>query len=534
MAWTEGWILGEDTTLIAELDRADARTLWSAHDGNNRRVTVEVANPEPGGQPRALLAFHADAEAATGLRHPTLLTVFEHGLSEGGLPYVVRQAIPPRSVMREVAETPLGLRQVARVVEQLLQLLDTLHPKGLARAGVTPDNVFLVGEDVKLWIQLVVTGPTAAARELACVAPELTTSQGPPLESDSRASLWEVAALAYHALCGRPPFLLVPGDAFAASVGQGAFPRLALCGDGGEASRIELEGWFVRALAADPAARFATAREMLDAWLNVVGSLLLFVDDAEDGIVTLVPRSGNHDSAAPTAMFDRDLLFSDDEVTRLHSILDDDDEVDTVISLGDEVVSDAAPSSHGAEGSKPASENTEAVACEAPPPKPVMLEANAARVGVLASPSGQTEFPLSRTVPPVSKAGRRFGPSTVLAGVVVAALSSMITTWLSEGNPAGAGDCPAQTQQAPPPPQGPSATQPPAPPPSASAVSSDRSPPSAGPEREIPGAAEKGRDAIEPEKVPPTAPLRPIWPSKTRVTTAPAQGDSDDPYGDGE
>ncbi len=100
MAWTEGCILGEDTRLIAEFDSADGRTLWYARDAeNDRDVIVEAAarpatmNTARSGA-RGLLAFHADAEAAMALRHPSLLTVFDHGLSEDGLPYVIRDAMP--------------------------------------------------------------------------------------------------------------------------------------------------------------------------------------------------------------------------------------------------------------------------------------------------------------------------------------------------------------------------------------------------------------------------------------------------------
>ncbi len=453
MAWTEGMILGKQTRLISEPQRRDGRRVWLAHDDDEaREVLVEVARSSWRRDASALFGFHAAAEAAVALRHPSLLRVFSHGLDGERLPFVVREVPPEATVATEVAaQGSLGLRVVARMVEQLLRVLDLVHEDGLGAGGVTPDLVYLAGPDrdqVKLWLELVSTGPTRTARDLCCASPE-RLRDGDELV-DRRASLWEVGALAYYALSGKAPFVALNAALLHEVVRAGRFQRIALRGEGGEASRIELDGWFRKALAFAPEKRFASAREMLDAWQSVAGGLLLFVDRTDVGAVTLVPPTNDEDRVAlrpskpppPTSSPADDPLAFDDteEVTRiaagreLLSLLDDEGEDDTVISVRPSVpLSEMHPATERSSVPEPApsghrvAERRANAAATAGPREPSEPTEPAEP---LVRSERPTEFPLTTSVRPQA-ASRSFGPLMLALGVLVAATSSVATTWLS-------------------------------------------------------------------------------------------------------
>lgn len=529
MVWTAGSILEGQMKLVAELTRADGRTLWQARDlEDDREVLVELARASWRPDSAELLGFHDFAEAALSLRHPSLVAVLGHGLDGERLPYVVRETTPGATVMSAVAaDGALGLRRVARIVEQLLRVLDLVHEKGLARAGVTPDRVYLTGrgDDVKLWVELVSTRPTRASRDLCCAAPERLLDGA---ADDARSSLWEVAALAYYALSGRAPFVAPNPTALAESVGAGRFPRIALRGDGGEASRIELDVWFKKALSARLEDRFANARAMLDAWQNVVGGLLLFVDHEDAGAVTLVPAPNDDDRVAlrpsspppdtePTTVFAGPLYGSED-VTRvshgneLASLLDDEEEDDTVISVRAEDLE--VDRERSAPEAPPLTERS----VPAEPPERELEPVDTK------PPSGRpTEFPFARSVRPEQPERRGPSPLMLAAMLAIAALSSATTTWLSGSSapaaPVEACDC------------------------SAAAPAPCSEEPKAAPV-EAPRADERPPAAVTtspppPSATPQAAPSPPIiWPSPVRssasvAVTTPgpsAAEDADDPY----
>lgn len=545
MVWTAGSILEGQTKLIAELKRADGRTLWQARDEDAERdVLVEIARGSWRRDSAALIGFHAAAEAALTLRHPSVVAVLAHGLDGERWPYVVRETTPAATMMTEVGEHgSLGLRRVARVVEQLLRVLDLVHAKGLAQGGVTPDLVYLTARgEVKLWVELVSLRPTRAARDLCCAAPERLFEGH---EADPRSSLWEVAALAYYALSGRAPFVAPNPTALAASVADGHFSRIALRGDGGEASRIELDAWFKKALAKRAEDRFATARAMLDAWQNVVGGLLLFVADDDAGAVTLVPPPNDDDRVAlrpsgpppdtePTAIFGGPAYSDSEDVTRvshgheLASLLDDEGEVDTVISVRAEDLEpdESAPAKRAPDGPPPTARSIPS-ARDDEPFEPV---------GTSTPPSGrQTEFPLTRSVRPELQHKRGVRPFMLAAALVIAGVSSATTTWLSS---ATAPDCDCSATASAPAPclqqEAKPASRPVTAPPRAPATARTRAP-------SAPTAVATAGPQSAPPPTEPAASPRIIWPSPVHAKSsapvpvavtppAPVHDDADDPY----
>ena len=88
-------------------------------------------------------------------------------------------------------------------------------------------------------------------------------------DADFHADLWSLAIVAYNALTGRVPFFAETLGALCVAIHSGHHDPVTL---GRPELPKTLDGWFQRALARDPAARFASAKEMAVEFARAAGS----------------------------------------------------------------------------------------------------------------------------------------------------------------------------------------------------------------------------------------------------------------------
>lgn len=142
--------------------------------------------------------FERLAAALTGLGHPNLPAVLDSGFTTDGSAFLVMELLEGKGLDSLTGAPPA---RVLTLIGQTLNGLEALAGRGLAHHNLSPDNVFLVGDQVKLLglgsPLFRPRGPAAAAGENSRFrAPELT-AEGP---ADGRADLFSLAATACHAL----------------------------------------------------------------------------------------------------------------------------------------------------------------------------------------------------------------------------------------------------------------------------------------------------------------------------------------------
>ena len=165
----------------------------------------------------------------------------------------------------------MSVEQSVRVLGELLRVLGRVHTHGIVHRDIKPGNVFLErkfdGERVKVLDFGIArvrdprlnpdpsTLPGVALGTLGFMAPEQVRGE----EIDARADLYSVGLLLYACLSGREPFAGLPTTEIVSRTVEGLVPSLA-------AARLDLPdsvlGAYRRATAAEPAARFQSAREM--------------------------------------------------------------------------------------------------------------------------------------------------------------------------------------------------------------------------------------------------------------------------------
>ena len=276
--------LGDDYELLEQIGKGGFGRVYRARDlGLERDVAMKVLHPSLTTDPSVMERFRREAQLAARLRHPSIVSIYDIR-SRAGLQWYTMELVPGSNLAQLVhKQGPLSLDQTVRVVDQGLSALEHAHPLGLVHRDLKPENM-LIEPDGRLRITdfgLALAlrgdarwgGATSRSGTPQFAAPEQLLGE----RVDQRADLYSLAAAAYFALLGRPPF-------------EGATPEIVLARQTTEdppslhASRHdvsrELEDVLQMALASEPAARYPTATAFRDAlrrsrgWRSRLGALL--------------------------------------------------------------------------------------------------------------------------------------------------------------------------------------------------------------------------------------------------------------------
>jgi hypothetical protein len=101
--------------------------------------------------PRSIERFIREARAASRIQHPHIIDVFDLGYLADGRPYFVMELLVGESLgQRLEGAGPLAPLRALDLAKKLCDALCAAHAAGVIHADVTPANVLLCGDDVKL------------------------------------------------------------------------------------------------------------------------------------------------------------------------------------------------------------------------------------------------------------------------------------------------------------------------------------------------------------------------------------------------
>ena len=230
-----------------------------------RQVAVKFLRSEVD-DPNARARIETEARAAASLSHPNIVNVYDAG-DHGGRPYVVMELADSRSladVIRE--EGPLPADRVRQIGDQVLSALAAAHAEGFVHRDVKPANI-LVREDgaVKLADFGIAKSFADAAAGMTAVGlvmgtpTYLSPEQAAGQPATPRSDLYAMGVVLYEALTGSPPFTGDTPMAVVAAHAHAPVPDIRAATPGVPPA---LAAVVERALAKDPADRFANAEEM--------------------------------------------------------------------------------------------------------------------------------------------------------------------------------------------------------------------------------------------------------------------------------
>ncbi len=251
--------------------------VWAAtHTGLGQAVAIKFISKEFVTSPEALRRFDAEAKAAAQLRSRHVVQVFDNGTLEDGTPYIAMELLRGENVHARVHRAgPVPLKEAIEILAQCCKALGRAHSAGITHRDIKPDNIFLAQTDeegilvkvLDFGIAKFATGPNdhGSTRTGAVLGTPLYMSpeQARGLKTiDHRSDLYSLGLVAYTMLTGNLAF---SSESFGDLLLQiCTAPLPSLCAN---APWLPpgMEPWFQRACAREPAGRFGSAQEFVDA-----------------------------------------------------------------------------------------------------------------------------------------------------------------------------------------------------------------------------------------------------------------------------
>ncbi len=311
-------IVGGKYRVDRMIGRGGMGTVWQGtHLALGTRVAIKFIKSEYALVPAVRARFELEARCAAHLRTKYAVQVFDYGITEDGLPYIVMEYLEGQSLQQYVeAHGPLTFAETVTFVAEVAHALSQLHTSGTIHRDVKPDNVLFVDDPdaptnkpkrIAKVIDFGVAKVLAKADAERSGATTLCTQQGivvgtpnymaPEMlqglsEPSIDADLWALATCAFMAMTGSIPFEGGTIPEVFRKVCQQPLPVPSQVAPG---VPVEFDRWFARACNHDPAQRFATARDMARALAEAH-------TDFASAMVDLTPSLTRFVTAAPMEM----------------------------------------------------------------------------------------------------------------------------------------------------------------------------------------------------------------------------------------
>jgi serine/threonine-protein kinase len=117
--------------------------IWKAQDTRlNRMVAVKILTDASAGDPERRRRFIQEAQAASALNHPNIITIHDI-ISEGNAEFMVMEYVQGKTLVDLIPKGGLRVPQVLKYAVQMTDALQIAHSAGIIHRDLKPGNVMV-------------------------------------------------------------------------------------------------------------------------------------------------------------------------------------------------------------------------------------------------------------------------------------------------------------------------------------------------------------------------------------------------------
>lgn len=289
----EGQVVGGKYKVGRLIGSGGMGTVWLGHHEQlNTRLAIKFIRPQFAERPDARRRFEIEARAAASVDSRHAVKVYDYGLTDRGLPYIVMEYLEGESLSEAlIRRGPLPAQEAAQIIAQASKALSKAHAANIVHRDLKPDNIFLAtnveGDTAGLGyiVKLVdfgiakmldvdssgrggLKGPTQEGSVIGTpnfMSPEQLTIGGSP---NALTDIWSLGACAFAAFTARIPF---EGEVLGDIVLKVCVEPLPLPSQFAPDPPPGLDAWFLRACHRETAKRFQSVEELSEQLMKVCG-----------------------------------------------------------------------------------------------------------------------------------------------------------------------------------------------------------------------------------------------------------------------
>lgn len=198
------------TRLIGEGGMASVYEAWDT--SLERKVAIKFISTNLSNNKTFTSRFKREIKTLAALQHPNIVPVFDHGIHENSLFYVM-SLIEGENLFEKIARQPLSPKVFKKISLGVVSALGYAHQKNIIHRDIKPENIFITGmgdpiladfgiaqnqntEETKL------TADGSFIGTIAYASPEQFDGK----QLDAGSDIYSLGAVFYYMINGQPPY----------------------------------------------------------------------------------------------------------------------------------------------------------------------------------------------------------------------------------------------------------------------------------------------------------------------------------------
>ncbi|MEP7287318.1 MAG: protein kinase [Chloroflexota bacterium] len=252
------------------LGQGGMATVFRAYHAKlDRYVAIKVLHAAFKEDPTFLARFQREAQIVARLEHPSIVPTYDFS-EHNGEPYLVMKFIEGNTLKARLSQKPLTLDETIKIMTAVAEALTYAHEQGVLHRDIKPSNI-LLEKGVTPYLadfglaRIASAGESTLSQDMMIGTPQyMSPEQAQGAKNlDGTTDVYSLAVVLYELVVGRVPF---NADTPYAIIHDHIYSPLPIPSQVNPQVPYEVERMLLKALSKDPASRYVTPVQMVDAF----------------------------------------------------------------------------------------------------------------------------------------------------------------------------------------------------------------------------------------------------------------------------